>query len=397
MVKKDGAVIVNKPHQMKMLPQFYQTHLKNQVKLADYLTLSILLNLLQSIKQVSLERLATALPFPIKFESRRRKLQRFLALPQWNVETIWLPLINHWLKMRLPNPQTVHIAIDRTRWQLINVLVISLIWQRRAIPLYVELLPKKGNSNLVEQTSALAKVLPILSIYHVIVLGDREFCSIDLASWLREKNVSFCFRLKKSHYIEVENEIWLQLKDLGLTPGISFYLRGHKITKTKQVAGFDLAAKWQRKYRDNWAIEGWFILTNLDSLDAAISAYTKRFGIEEMFRDFKKGGYNLEATNVEGQRLISLLILIAIAYTLSSTEGQKIKHMGLQSYVGRVNEPRRSERRHSNFYIGLYGYTWVNFWSNCAELVTQLMELNPNKRPFYQRGLRAMNLIQSKL
>jgi hypothetical protein len=98
---------------------------------------------------------------------------------------------------------------------------------------------------------------------------------------------------------------------------------------------------------------------------------------------------------VDGQRLISLLILIAIAYTLSSTEGQKIKHMGLQSYVGRVNEPRRSERRHSNFYIGLYGYTWVNFWSNCRELVTQLMELNPNKRPFYQQGLRAMKLIES--
>jgi hypothetical protein len=264
-------------------------------------------------------------------------------------------LITHWLKTRLPNHQTVHIAIDRTRWQLINVLVISLIWQRRAIPIFFELLPKKGNSNLAEQTSALAKVLPILSEYHVIVLGDREFCSVDLASWLREKNVFFCLRLKKSHYIEVENEIWLQLKDLGLSPGISFYLRGHKITKTKQVAGFDLAAKWQRKYRDTWAIEGWFILTNLGSLDAAISAYTKRFGIEEMFRDFKKGGYNLEATNVDGQRLIALLILIAIAYTLSTTEGQKIKHMGLQSYVGRVTEPRRSKRRHSNFYIGLYG------------------------------------------
>jgi hypothetical protein len=109
-------------------------------------------------------------------------------LPQWNVETIWLPLIIHWLKIRLPNSQTVHIAIDRTRWQLINVLVISLIWQRRAIPIYLELLPKKGNSNLAEQTSALTKVLPILSAYNVIVLGDREFCSIDLASWLSEKN-----------------------------------------------------------------------------------------------------------------------------------------------------------------------------------------------------------------
>jgi hypothetical protein len=33
-----------------------------------------------------------------------------------------------------------------------------------------------------------------------------------------------------------------------------------------------------------------------------------------MFRNFKKGGYHLEGTKVTGDRLISLLILISIAY-----------------------------------------------------------------------------------
>ena len=47
--------------------------------------------------------------------------------------------------------------------------------------------------------------------------------------------------------------------------------------------------------------EGWFILTNFDKLEVAISAYKRRFDIEEMFRDFKKGGYNLEETNVTGE------------------------------------------------------------------------------------------------
>lgn len=125
-----------------------------------------------------------------------------------------------------------------------------------------------------------------------MVLGDREFCSVDLASWLREKDVYFCLRLKKNHFIEKETEIWYQLQELGLKPGISFYLRGIKITKTQQVVGFDLAAKWQKKRLGITADEGWFILTNLGSLQLAIDAYKKRFGIEEMFRDFKKGGYN---------------------------------------------------------------------------------------------------------
>ena len=100
---------------------------------------------------------------------------------------------------------------------------------------------------------------------------------------------------------------------------------------------------------------GWFILTNLDNLESAIASYKKRFDIEEMFRDFKSGGYNLEDTNVSGNRLISLLLIIAIAYSSATFKGQRIKSLGVQKYVGRVKEYGRIQRRQSSFYIGLYG------------------------------------------
>jgi hypothetical protein len=141
--------------------------------------------------------------------------------------------------------------------------------------------------------------------------------------------------------------------------------------------------------------EGWFILTNFETLELAIAAYKRRFNIEEMFRDFKKGGYNLEDTNVCGDRLISLILLIAIAYTSATIHGQQIKQKGVQKYVGRIKEAGRIERRHSSFYIGLYGENWVNFVQPYKDLVTQLMKLNRNKLPFYQRGQRAMELILS--
>jgi hypothetical protein len=69
--------------------------------------------------------------------------------------------------------------------------------------------------------------------------------------------------------------------------------------------------------------------------------------------------------------------------------------MGLQKYVGRVKEYGRIERRHSSFYIGLYGYAWVNFMETCQELVRELLKFNPNKRRYYQQGQRAMKLILS--
>jgi hypothetical protein len=87
--------------------------------------------------------------------------------------------------------------------------------------------------------------------------------------------------------------------------------------------------------------------------------------------------------------------LLAIAYTSATIQGQDIKRKGVQKYVGRVKEYGRLERRHSGFYVGLYGQTWIIFQDICRELVTELMKLNRNKWKYYQRGLRAMKLIES--
>ena len=51
-------------------------------------------------------------------------------------------------------------------------------------------------------------------------------------------------------------------------------------------------------------------------------------------------------------RLNNLILLIAISYTLSSFEVQKIKNKGVQEYILRTNEKRRKERRHSSFFVG---------------------------------------------
>ena len=72
----------------------------------------------------------------------------------------------------------LHLAIDRTRWQSLNILVISLIYNRRAIPLYFELLEKKGNSNLPEQTEALEKVISQLE--------KSKYRSLYLRFWCRQ-------------------------------------------------------------------------------------------------------------------------------------------------------------------------------------------------------------------
>jgi hypothetical protein len=397
MVKKDRSSIVNKTYLMKMIPSFYQKHLKSQLSLAEYLFIQILVNILQSIKNVNLERLANGIPFPIKFESRRKRIQRFLSLPNLTIEKIWFPIITEWLSIYFTNKKIIYVAIDRTNWSRINLFMVSVIWDKRAFPIYFKLLPKLGSSNIDEQQKILSQVMPLFHNYKICVLGDREFCSVKLAKYLKSLGIYFCLRLKKNEFVEFEKDIFQELNSLGLEPGVSFFIQGVKVTKTRGFMSFNVACKWKRKINGVAPKEGWFILTNFEALELAISAYKKRFDIEEMFRDFKKGGYNLEDTNVTGERFISLVLLIAIAYSSATIQGQQIKRKGIQKYIARIKEDGRTERRHSSFYIGLYGQTWVNFKDVCMDLVMKLMIINRNKCKYYQQGLKAMRLIESVL
>ena len=316
-------------------------------------------------------------------------------MPNLTIEKVWFPIVEEWLKTYFTDRKIIYVAIDRTNWCRINLFMVSVIWDKRAFPIYFTLLPKLGSSNLTEQQSIMSKVIPVFKNYKVCVLGDREFCSVKLANYLQGLGVYFCLRLKKNEFVEYKEGIWVELNNLGLVPGTCFFIKGVKVTKTRGFISFNVAGKWKRKIDGVAPKEGWFLLTNFDSLESAVLAYKQRFDIEEMFRDFKKGGYNLEETNVKGERFITLVLLIAIAYTSATIQGQQIKRKGIQKYVARIKEYSRLERRHSSFYVGLYGQNWVTFKDDCIELVVKIMKLNRNKQKYYQKGIRAMKLIES--
>ncbi len=138
-------------------------------------------------------------------------------------------------------------------------------------------------------------------------------------------------------------------------------------------------------------------MTNLDSLSAAISAYSKRMGIEEMFRDFKLGGYNLEVTRVSDHRLIALILLICCSYSFSTFAGKTIKSKGIAEYVTRPTELQRKYRRHSSFSTGLHGQNWLDSIVFFQDVVQELISFFPHKQSYYRKGERAIFLIQSAL
>lgn len=110
-----------------MLPPFYQNCFQRQLKKAEYLTLQILVFLLQAHKPGSIKLLATVMPYPLTFEIKRRAIQQFLKLQALNIEKLWFPLIKYIIRTQFNKQKELIVAIDRMQWRERNIFFICLI------------------------------------------------------------------------------------------------------------------------------------------------------------------------------------------------------------------------------------------------------------------------------
>lgn len=241
-----------------------------------------------------------------------------------------------------------------------NVLMVSVIYQKRALPIYWVLLEKNGSSNLAEQQQVLRPVVRLLKKYKLVIIGDREFHSVELASWLHTKRLQFVLRQKQSTTFREKRQKFQPLNNIPVHPGIRQFYTDINLTQKSGKGRFNLAVYWKRKYRGKQEDEPWYLLTNLPDLKNAVQIYSQRFGIEAMFRDCKTGGYNLEGCKASPDRLVRLILLIAISLTGAWLQGQRTQLQRQQLYVCRSQEKGRTRKRHSNFWIGLYGQNWIS-------------------------------------
>ncbi len=113
-----------------------------------------------------------------------------------------------------------------------------------------------------------------------------------------------------------------------------------------------------------------------------------------MFRDLKLGGYNLEVTQLTTHRLISIILLVTIADSISTLSGRCIRQKGVAKYVCCPTEANRFDRRHSSFSLGLHGQNWIESNTFCQDTVQELSGFSTDKNDYYRQAMRAKTLIQ---
>ena len=93
------------------------------------------------------------------------------------------------------------LALDRTQWMLgrapINFLVLSIVHDGIAFPLFWKVLGKRGNSNTQERIALLQQFLMVIGADKIdSLVAEREFIGAEWFAWLRAHHIAFCIRIR---------------------------------------------------------------------------------------------------------------------------------------------------------------------------------------------------------
>lgn len=56
------------------------------------------------------------------------------------IDKVWFPIVTACLETYFTSRKIIYVVIDRTNWFCINLFMLSVVWEKRAFPIYFELL-----------------------------------------------------------------------------------------------------------------------------------------------------------------------------------------------------------------------------------------------------------------
>jgi len=218
----------------------------------------------------------------------------------------------------IPKPWV--LSVDRTTWEFgsvtINILMLGVVHQGVAFPLFWHLLDKRGNSNTQERFDQLVEFLCVFAPEDIAFLtADREFIGGQWVALLMAEPVTR-FRIR----IRETERLW----------------DGHQSLKTAIVFQ-DLQPQQSKVLSRKRRLWGhWLYLARLRLDDGsllvvatthepntALSDYAHRWGIETLFGCLKTRGFCLEATHLKDrERLKKLIALLTLAFCWAHRVGE---------------------------------------------------------------------------
>ena len=276
---------------------------------------SMLIGLLK-IRSVNLAEIATAFPSNAQPESRYRRIQRFIHGTPIDYDGVALFVMSLFLFTH----SDYYLTLDRTNWQWgkenINILVLAIVYQGQAIPIYWLLLDKKGNSNCRERIALMKRFIKHFGKSHIRgILADREFIGTAWFSWLHAEAIPFHIRIRKNAKVPNSHGDLVQAQLL-----FRFIKAGEKlvIDQARRLSDVPVYLSALRLEDGELLI----VASSVNTIDG-IETYALRWQIETLFGCLKERGFNLEDTRITDRRRIKrLLVVVVIAFCWAHRTGE---------------------------------------------------------------------------
>lgn len=233
-------------------------------------------------KKISLHHIVNLMPGDTNPEANRMQMRRCLDHHSLNPD-IWATVIAR----LLPKGKWV-LALDRTEWKrgkvTTNLLVLSVVVYRSAVPLLWTVMPECGSSDTQERIELMKRFIDLFGAKRWrFVTADREFIGDEWIGWLIEQGLDFRIRIKACEWLlhpdgrDLQAKVWFGKRGCPCKP--------HRMRLWNQevyVAGTYL-------YKDEYLI----VIGN--SRGDLMAQYRLRWTIETLFQGLKGRGFDLES------------------------------------------------------------------------------------------------------
>lgn len=259
-----------------------------------------------------------------RVDSRIKRLERWYRNDAIGYEVEYLPYIQPLLENFARQPLV--LAMDASGIGRNNMaLMVHIIYEMRAIPLcWTVINQPKGHSPAETHIQLLESVRSILpESCEVVFLGDGEFDSVELQSYLRNlPNWDYVSRTAKNTQLWMDGEETSYAEEAALLSPGDCYSMPDVLFSRQTFGPVHAVIHWDEKYE-----EPLFLVTSLELAEEAAHYYRLRMRIETFFSDQKSRGFGLDKSHITDPiRLFRLLIPACLAYIW-------MIYLGVQSHL----------------------------------------------------------------
>jgi hypothetical protein len=332
--------------------------------------LALLVTAAAHAQSCHLADLARALPLPTLQASKVQRIRRLLDNDRITLDTHYRPVVRQ--AVQGVRGQQVDVILDRVRLKnRQNVVVGSLGFRRRAVPLAWAVLDHLGSSNSDLQIAVLEQALPSLPPgVQVTLHGDAEFCTTALFRWARKRGWHAILGLQSSTHLHFSTRPTEAGRSIaayyGERRGV-LYVSQVYVTE-ERFGPVNLIMWWDGDTDEPVRA----VMTDLPANGFTFQRGRRRMWIETLFRDWQSSGFHLDQTGlVSHDRFDRLLIVLALAYLLFLSVGRWVVK---RSYRRLIDDGVPRAWHYSLFQLGV---GWLIYCQSNGHSIPVILSLYP--------------------